>query len=113
MLPGFRVFDPLLNTGVAIAAIFIVSPPSIPSTTIRSQTRQGKRRHKRLVRSAGVSAARPAKDSFARRIYGELAVRHGERSFQRTKASVVQAVDLSVWQTLQALGTFRLSVRTG
>jgi hypothetical protein len=41
------------------------------------------------------------------------ATRQGERSFQLLSASVAQAVVLSAWQTLQAFGTFRLSVRAG
>ena len=39
--------------------------------------------------------------------------RHGERSAHDFKAVFAQAVSLSVWQTLQALGIFDTSVATG
>src|SRR4029078_6196899 len=39
--------------------------------------------------------------------------RQGERSDQVFRAAVAQAVVLSVWQTLQALGIFRASVWRG
>ena len=40
-------------------------------------------------------------------------IRHGERSNQVARAVVAQAVVLSVWQTLQALGIFSESVWPG
>ena len=40
-------------------------------------------------------------------------MRHGDRSAQPFRAAVAQAVDLSVWQRLQGLGTFNVSVVVG
>ena len=40
-------------------------------------------------------------------------IRQGERSGQCRRASVAQAVDLSAWQDVQALGILYLSVMAG
>src|SRR6266849_9638354 len=40
-------------------------------------------------------------------------MRHGDRSVHPFKAAVAHPVDLSIWQRLQALGTFRVSVVVG
>ena len=39
--------------------------------------------------------------------------RHGDRPVHVVKASVAHLVDLSVWQTLQAFGIFKLSLIAG
>ena len=40
-------------------------------------------------------------------------IRQGERSFQLFSTSAAQAVDLSVWHRVQALGIFSVSVSAG
>jgi hypothetical protein len=40
-------------------------------------------------------------------------MRHGDRSVHPFKAAVAHPVDLSIWQRLQALGTFKVSVVVG
>src|SRR5579884_1783806 len=73
-----------------------------------------------LPQSGGIRGLRgkpQRQPPIIRRNRGELArhsaMRQGERSRQFFKASEAHAVDLSLWQVLQAFGTFRVSVLAG
>ncbi len=50
---------------------------------------------------------------FRHRLTRQSAIRQGERSVHVFKVSAAHVVGLSVWQTLQAFGTFSASVFAG